>query len=118
MRRSGAAGKVSRAGISFEATQNRPFRLAPCVWAGFVATFVVMDAPRPLSCFRSLPSVLMPGAAAEPIDPAQDFGEQRPWHRDLGELEHHVAAVPDDPPADLDQLLAQGRQRPLLDLLG
>ena len=51
------------------------------------------------------------------IDPAQDLGEQRPRHRHLGELEDHVAPVPHDPGADLDQLLAQGRQRPLLNLL-
>ena len=40
---------------------------------------------------------------SEPIDPAQDVGEQRSWHRYLSELEHHVAAVVHDPGADLHQ---------------
>jgi hypothetical protein len=56
--------QVSRAGFGFEAMQNRSFRLAPRVRAGFVATFVVMDAPCPLRCCRSWLSGLMPGAVA------------------------------------------------------
>jgi hypothetical protein len=36
----------------------------------------------------------------------------------LGQLEHDVAAVAHDPGANLDQLLAERRQRPVLDLLG
>jgi hypothetical protein len=53
----------------------------------------------------------------ESVDPAQDLREQRPWHRHLGQLEHDVAAMAYDPGADLDQLLAQGGQRPMLDPL-
>ena len=53
----------------------------------------------------------------ESIDPAQDLGEQRPRHRHLGQLEDEVAAVAHDPGADLDQLLAQRGQRPMLDPL-
>jgi hypothetical protein len=34
---------------------------------------------------------------SEPIDPAQDLGEQCSGHRHLGQLEHHVAAVAHDP---------------------
>ena len=41
----------------------------------------------------------------EPIDPAQDLGEQGARHRDLGQLEHDVAAMAHDLGADLDQLL-------------
>jgi hypothetical protein len=51
----------------------------------------------------------------ELIDAAQDLCEQRSRHRHLGQLEHHVAAVAHDPGADLDQLLAQGGERPMLD---
>ena len=53
----------------------------------------------------------------QPVDPPQDLGEQRSRHRHLGQLEDDVAAVAHDAGADLDQLLAQGRQRPVLDLL-
>jgi hypothetical protein len=43
---------------------------------------------------------------SEPIDPAQDLGEQGSRHRDLGQLEHDVAAVAVDPGANLDHLPA------------
>jgi hypothetical protein len=36
--------------------------------------------------------------------------EHLPRHRDLGQLENHVAAVAHDLGADLDQLLAQAGQ--------
>jgi hypothetical protein len=52
----------------------------------------------------------------EPVDPAQDLGKQGARHCDLGQLEHDVAAMAHDPGADLDQFLAQRRQRPMLDL--
>jgi len=52
------------------------------------------------------------GRFSQAVDPAQDRGKQRPWHRDLGQLEHHVAAVAHDPGADLDELLAQGSAPP------
>ena len=39
----------------------------------------------------------------------------RPRDRHLGHLERDVSTVPDHPRADLDQLLAQRGQRPLLD---
>ena len=41
-----------------------------------------------------------------------------PWDGDLGHLEGDIAAVADDLRADLDQLLLQARQRPVLDRLG
>ena len=44
--------------------------------------------------------------------------EHLPWDGDLGHLEGDVAAVADDLGADLDQLLLQARQRPVLDRLG
>jgi hypothetical protein len=47
---------------------------------------------------------------SEPIDPAQDVGEQRSWHRHLSELKHDVAPVTPDAGADLDQLVAQRRE--------
>jgi hypothetical protein len=55
------------------------------------------------------------GRASQPVDPASDLGEQRSRHRHLGQLKGHVTAVAHEPRADLDQLLAQGRQRPLRD---
>jgi hypothetical protein len=45
-------------------------------------------------------------AFAELIDAAQDFGDQRSRLRELGQLEHDVAAEAHDPGADLDQLFA------------
>ena len=78
-----------------------------------------MDTPCVLSCNRSLLSVLMlRGLWPELIDAAQDLCEQRSRHRHLCQLEHHVAAVADDSGTDLDQLLAQRGERPMLDLLG
>jgi hypothetical protein len=53
----------------------------------------------------------------EPRDPTEDLGEQRSRHRHFGQLEHDVAAVAGDSGTDLDQLLAQGGERSLLDLL-
>jgi hypothetical protein len=40
-----------------------------------------------------------------------------PWDGDLGHLEGDIAAVADDLCADLDQLLFEARQRPVLDRL-
>ena len=40
-----------------------------------------------------------------------------PWDGNLGHLEGDVAAVAHDLRADLDQLLLQARQRPILDRL-
>ena len=51
-------------------------------------------------------------------DQPQDLGEQHPRHGDLGHLEGDIAAVADDLRADLDQLLLQAGQRPVLDRLG
>ncbi len=39
--------------------------------------------------------------------------EQFPWHRDLLQLKSDIAAVARDLRANLDQLLAQGGQRPV-----
>ena len=43
----------------------------------------------------------------EPLDPAQDRGEQHPWHRHLGQLGHDMATMMYDSSADLGRLLAQ-----------
>ena len=40
--------------------------------------------------------------------------EHLPWDGDLGHLEGDIAAVADDLCADLDQLLFEARQRPVL----
>ena len=50
-------------------------------------------------------------------DQPQDLGEQHPRNGDLGHLEGDIAAVADELRADLDQLLPQAGQRPLLDRL-
>jgi hypothetical protein len=57
------------------------------------------------------------GPWSQAVDEAQDFREQPPWIRHLGKLERDVPTVPDHLGADLDQLLAQRRQRLLFDLL-
>ncbi len=55
---------------------------------------------------------------SEPVDTAKDVGEQVFGNRDLHHLEGDVAAVADDPRADLEELLSQRCQRPLLDSIG
>ena len=45
------------------------------------------------------------GGRSSAISRRIDLGEQHPWHGDLGHLEGDVAAVADQPGADLDQLL-------------
>jgi hypothetical protein len=47
-------------------------------------------------------------------DQPQDIGEQSSRNGDLGHLEGDVTAVADDLRADLNQLLLQARQRPVL----
>ena len=53
----------------------------------------------------------------QPVNEAQDLSEQRSWDGDLGQLESDIAAVAHDLGADLDQLLPQGGQRPVLHIL-
>ena len=43
--------------------------------------------------------------------------EHLPWDGDLGHLERDIAPMADDLRADLDQLLFEARQRPILDRL-
>ncbi len=50
----------------------------------------------------------------QPVNQAQDPGEQGPCDGDLRELEGDVVAMSRDLHADLDQLLAQRRQQPVL----
>ena len=57
------------------------------------------------------------GSRPQPVNQAQDLGEQRFGDSDLSELECDVAAMSHDLGADLDQLLPQRGQRPVLDLL-
>ncbi len=54
----------------------------------------------------------------QPVNEAQDLSEQRSWDGDLRQLESDIAAVAHDLGADLDQLLAQGGQRPMFHRLG
>src|SRR4051812_46448447 len=68
---------------------------------------------RPQPSSVCLPSCPRHRRSSRPADPTQDLGNERPWHGDLGELEDDVATVPHDAGADLHQLLAQCRQRPL-----
>jgi len=58
------------------------------------------------------------GWRPQPGDQGQDFGEHLSRHRDLGQLDGHVAAVAHHLCADLDQLLAQAGQRPRRRRLG
>jgi hypothetical protein len=51
------------------------------------------------------------------IDPSKDVPEQIARHRDFGHLERHVAAMSNDLGSDLDRLLPDGGQLPMLHLL-
>ena len=51
---------------------------------------------------------------AEPLDAIQDRCEQLMRHRDFGHLKGHVLGVPHHVGPDLDQLLPQRGQRPVL----
>ena len=63
------------------------------------------------------PGLRRSGSWSQIIDQAQDFPEQFPRHRHLGQLERDVAAMADHLGTDLHQLLPQRGQRPVLDLL-
>ena len=52
------------------------------------------------------------------VDPPQDLGEEVSGDGDLCELEGDAAAMAHDLGTDLDQLLPESRQRPVLDLIG
>ncbi len=57
------------------------------------------------------------GAWSQFVNQPQDFPKQVPWHGDFRQLERDVATVAHDLGPDLDQLLAQARMRPVIDLL-
>jgi hypothetical protein len=76
-------------------------------WTHFACCVAVVHCFPSLCCDRRR---LRP----EPVDPAQDLDEQGARHCHLGQLEHDVATMAHDPGADLDQLLAQCSQRPVL----
>ena len=52
------------------------------------------------------------GSSSQIINQAQDFSEQFPRHRYLGQLERDVPPVTDDLGTDLHQLFPQRAQRP------
>ncbi len=52
------------------------------------------------------PGLRRSGSSSQIIDQAQDFPEQFPRHRDLGQLERDVSTMSHDFCADLDQLLS------------
>ena len=54
----------------------------------------------------------------QPVDQIKYLGEQRSWDGDLRHLEGDIPAMADNFGPDLDQLLAQSGQRPVLDLFG
>ena len=58
------------------------------------------------------------GCRSEPIDPAEDVGQQVTRDSDLSHLEDDIATVADDLRADLDELFAQRGQCPLLHCIG
>ncbi len=90
--------------------------------------FLVRGPFRPhLLAFRQTPPVVFPccrflrlrrnGPSSEIINQTQDFPEQFPRHRHLGQLEGDVPAMAGNPSSNLDQLLPQRGQGPVLDLL-
>ena len=52
------------------------------------------------------------GSSSQVINQGQDFPEQLPRHRHLGQLKRDIATMADDLGADLDQLISQRGQRP------
>ncbi len=56
------------------------------------------------------------GSRPQPVNQAQDLCEQGSRDGDLGKLESDVAAMAHDLGPDLDQLLTQGGQRPVLNV--
>ena len=54
----------------------------------------------------------------QPVNEAQDLGEQGSWDGDLRHLKRDVATMTHDLGADLDELLAQGGQGPVFHSLG
>ena len=53
----------------------------------------------------------------QPIDESEDFPEQVPRHRQFCQVESNIPSVADDLGTNLDQILPQRGQRPVLDLL-
>ncbi len=68
----------------------------------------MIPGSRSASCWWPWPQI---------IDQVQVFPKQIPRHGDLGKLERDIATVPDYLGTDLDKLVAQRGQRPVLDLL-
>ncbi len=60
------------------------------------------------------PGLRRSGSWSQIINQAQDFPEQFPRHRHLGQLERDVPAMAGNLRADLDQLLPQRGQRSVL----
>ncbi len=64
-----------------------------------------------------VPGLRRSGSWSQIINQAQDFPEQCPRHRHLGQLERDVPAVANNLGSDLHQLLPQRGQRPVFDFL-
>ena len=64
------------------------------------------------------PPSCRPWYPSDAVDAVQDVGEEVSRDCDLGQMESDVAAVADYLRADLHELLAQRRERPVPHLLG
>ena len=53
----------------------------------------------------------------QPCNPIKNRGEQSPWHSHFGQLERHVLGVACHLRPDLDELLSQRSERPVLNIL-
>jgi len=53
----------------------------------------------------------------QPCNPIKNRGEQSPWHSHFGHLERHVLGVACHLRPDLDELLSQRSERPVLNIL-
>ncbi len=58
------------------------------------------------------------GSSSQVINQGQDFLEQAPRHGNLGQLEGDITAMTDNLGSNLDQLLPQRGQRPLVIFMG
>jgi len=52
---------------------------------------------------------------SESLDAPENLPKEAPRQVALGQLEHEIPRMPDQPPAGLEQALLQARQRPALD---
>lgn len=110
----GFSDAAYRDSVSSGLQSDSVWQRRPCRYHPIACRLVAVAGEHQLRVRRSCRGWLR----SEPVDAAQDVGEQVAGNGDLGHLERDVAPVADDLRVDLDELVAQRRQRPLLDDIG